>query len=332
MRATGVSFVGPRRVELTEVAVAPPGPGEVLVRTLFSGISSGTEMLAYRGEIDPGQTLDDSISSLEGSFSYPFRYGYSCVGVVERSGADLEEGAVVFAFHPHQDLFVVSASEVQPLVGCDPRRATLLPHVETALQITLDAGPVAHDHVVVQGLGAIGLLTAVLLARAGAQVLGIEPQPWRRRVAESLGLRCAAPDDAPDEVEMSTQGTGVPLVVEASGDPGALPQALDLLAHEGTALVVSWYGSKPVALPLGGAFHRRRLTIRSTQVSTIPACLKRTWTIPRRRRVVASLLSGLPLDALATHTFPLERAPEAFQAVDRGEEGLLHAALGYRSG
>ena len=312
--------------------MAPPGRGEVLVRTLFSGISSGTETLAYRGEIDPGVALDEGISSLEGSFSYPFRYGYSCVGVVERSCTDVPEGSLVFAFHPHQAHFVAAGADLLPLEGCDPRRATLLPHVETALQVSLDAGPVSHEHVVVQGLGAVGLLAAALLARAGARVLCVEPKPWRRRAAEDLGLRCVEPGDVSGAVEEMTEGRGAALVVEASGDPGALGQGLDLLAHEGAALVVSWYGSKEVPLPLGGAFHRRRLAIRSTQVSTIPAHLTRTWTIARRRRVATSLLGELPLDALATHTFPLERAAEAFDAVDRGEEGLVHAALSYPAG
>jgi threonine dehydrogenase-like Zn-dependent dehydrogenase len=121
----------------------------------------------------------------------------------------------------------------------------------------------------------------------------------------------------------------VPLVVEASGNPAALRAALPLLAHEGTALVASWYGTKEATLPLGAEFHRRRLTIRSTQVSTIPARLGDRWTPERRRRAVAELLGELPLDRLATHTFPFEDAPAAYAALDAGGPGLIHAALGY---
>jgi threonine dehydrogenase-like Zn-dependent dehydrogenase len=126
-----------------------------------------------------------------------------------------------------------------------------------------------------------------------------------------------------------TGGRGVSLVVEASGRPEALADELALLAHEGTALVCSWYGTKPVALPLGAEFHRRRLTIRSTQVSTIPSKLASRWDRQRRREAARALLSELPLEPLATHEFPFDRAPEAYAAVDRGEPDLVHAALRY---
>ncbi len=292
------------------------------MRTTHSGISAGTEMLAYRGQLDPDLPLDETIGALGGTFRHPFRYGYSCVGVVEQGADGVAEGDTVFAFHPHQDRFVVDAGAVVRLDGVGGREATMYPLVETALQITLDAGPVLDDTVVVFGLGAVGLLTCLLLGRAGGRVVAAEPQPWRRQLAEALGVTAVAPDElAP---------SSVPLVVEASGNPAALRAALPLLAHEGTALVASWYGTKEVTLPLGAEFHRRRLTIRSTQVSTIPARLGDRWTPARRRRVVAELLGELPLDRLATHTFPFDDAPAAYRALDAGEPGLIHAALGYR--
>jgi 2-desacetyl-2-hydroxyethyl bacteriochlorophyllide A dehydrogenase len=308
-----VVFIGPGEVAVEEVPLAPPGPGEVLVRTLFSGISGGTELLAYRGEVDPQLPLDEHLGALGGTFTFPFRYGYACVGEVE--------GELVFAFHPHQDRFVVPRSDLVRLGAVDPRVATLFPLVETALQITLDAGPVLDDDVVVLGLGAVGTLTAVLLARAGARVLGVDPLAWRRRAAAALGVEAVAPDDVP--------AGGAQLVVEATGRPDALAWGLDLLAHEGTALVASWYGTKPVTLPLGGAFHRRRLAIRSTQVSTIPARLAGRWSVQRRRSMAAALLGELPLGVLATHEFPLAGVAEAFAALDRREEGLGHVALCY---
>jgi len=209
------------------------------------------------------------------------------------------------------------------------RIATLFPLVETAFQVSLDAGPVHEEPVVVLGMGPVGLLSALLMGRAGARVLAGEPGEWRRKVAAGLGLTTVPLEELPDVVAGETGGRGVPLVVEASGAPDALASALPLLAHEGTALVASWYGTKQVALPLGGAFHRRRLSIRSTQVSTIPAALAQRWTVPRRRAAARDLLDELPLEAVATHEFPLDRASEAFAALDRGEPGLLHAALRY---
>ena len=327
MKAQALVFVAPGRVELREVDAGQPGDGEVLVRTAYSGISAGTEMLAYRGELDPELVLDETIGSLGGTFAYPFAYGYSCAGHVE--GGALAEGTAVFAFHPHQDRFVAAASDVVVVGALPPRQATLFPLVETALQVSLDAGPVLEEPLVVLGLGAVGVLVGLILTRAGARVLGAEPRGWRRRAATAVGLRTVSPEDLPARVAEETRGAGVPLVVEASGNPEALASALPLLAHEGTALVASWYGSKPVTLPLGAEFHRRRLQIHSTQVSTIPVHLQARWSVERRRATALELMSELPLQALATHEFPLADAPSAFAAVDRGEEGLLHAALWY---
>jgi 2-desacetyl-2-hydroxyethyl bacteriochlorophyllide A dehydrogenase len=327
VKARALCFVAPHRVEVVEVALPPLGDGDALVRTRFSGISAGTELLAYRGSIDPDLPLDESIGALGGTFSYPFRYGYSCVGVVEAGTPDVPDGASVFAFHPHQDRFVVPGSSLVRLDEVDARAATLFPMVETALQVTLDAGETLGEDVVVFGLGAIGLLTASLLQRGGARVLGVDPLAWRRATADAMGLDAVAPSAiAP---ALAARGGAVPLVIEASGNPAVLAPALGLLAHEGTALVVSWYGTAPVPLPLGAEFHRRRLTIRSTQVSTIPARLQGRWTLERRRGVARDLLHELPLDVLATHTFSFDDAGEAFAALDRRETGLIHAALGY---
>lgn len=331
MRARAVIFTGPRAVEIREYDVAEPtGPDQLVVHTVRSGISSGTELLAYRGEIDPDLPLDSAIGALSGTFRYPFGYGYSCVGRVERSTTPAHaEGDLVFAFHPHQDRFVAGAADVVALGDVDPELATLFPLVETALQISLDAGPVAHLPVVVFGLGAVGRITAELLRRAGADVIAVEPQPERRAAAVAAGLRAVDPVDAAQIVGAATSGVGVPLAVEVSGAPGALAAALPLLAHEGIALVGSWYGVRPVTLPLGAEFHRRRLTLRSTQVSTIPAAQSAVWTRERRRASARRLLTELPLRELATHEFDFAAAAEAYRAVDAGTPGLLHATLRY---
>src|SRR5215207_8332722 len=159
MTGRAVRFVGPGHVELAEVAVREPGEGELLVRAEFSGISGGTEMLAYRGELDAELALDETLEALDGTFEYPFTYGYSVVGQVERSRGRVPEGTRVFAFHAHQDLLVVGEHDVIPLDGEDPRRATLLPLVETALQASLDAGQRLGETVAVLGLGCVGALT-----------------------------------------------------------------------------------------------------------------------------------------------------------------------------
>ena len=328
MKGRAVRFVRPQAVEIVDVDVPEPRAGEVLVRTRYSGISGGTEMLAFRGELDPGLPLDETIGALGGTFAYPFQYGYSCVGEVIASEVEFPEGATVFAFHPHQDLFVARSSDVVSVEGVDPRVATLIPLVETALQISLDAAPRFGDAVVVTGLGAVGILAAVMLERAGARVVGSEPKPWRREVARSFGVTAASPDELEAAVKEISDSRGVDLVVEASGNPSVLGESLHLLRHEGTALVASWYGTKVAALPLGAEFHRRRLTIKSSQVSTIPASLE-GWDRPRRRAVARSLIDELPLELLATHEYPFEEAPRAYAAIDEEEPGLIHAALRY---
>jgi 2-desacetyl-2-hydroxyethyl bacteriochlorophyllide A dehydrogenase len=331
LTARTVQFAAPREIRIAAVefpSSAPPG--SIAVRTKYSGISAGTELLAYRGELDAAMALDDTLGALTGSFQYPFSFGYSCVGEVERGTSSIPEGSVVFAFHPHQDRFVVPERDVVPLTSdTDPRVATMFPLVETALQITLDAGPVLDETVVVLGLGPVGLLTALLLARTGARVLASEPRQWRRDTAAALGIAAEPPAELPERLADATGGRGTPLLVELSGVPSALADGLGLLAHEGTALVGSWYGTKSVSLPLGAHFHRRRLTVRSSQVSTVPAAQSARWDVPRRRTAARGLLTELPLATLATTEYPFDDAAEAYAALDRGDAGLMHAALRY---
>jgi 2-desacetyl-2-hydroxyethyl bacteriochlorophyllide A dehydrogenase len=327
-RAETVRFVAPYVVELAEVAVPQSRAGEVLVRAEFSGISGGTELLAYRGELDPGLPRDETLGALAGRFEYPFSYGYSVVGTVEDSRSNVREGERVFAFHPHQSRFVVSAGDIVRIGATDPRSATLFPLVETALQISLDVGIRYREVVAVLGLGPVGILTGILLMRSGATVVGSDPKPWRRETAEMCGLEAVEPEALGTAVQTATRGHGADVIVEATGDPEALGESLGLLAMEGVAIVASWYGAKPVTLPLGAEFHRRRLEIRSSQVSTIGGRAVR-WDRLRRLEATQALLAELPLAALASHTLPLERAPEAYAALHRGDDGLIHVALAY---
>ncbi len=208
--ARALYFVAPRRVEVREVELdIDLGAGEALVRTEYSGISAGTEMLAFRGELDPDLPLDETIGPLSGTFRYPYRYGYSCAGRVERSLGRLPEGALVVALHPHQEWFVARESELIPVEEQHGARvATFLPLVEAALQISLDAGGVLGEDVVVIGLGVVGILTAILLRCSGAMVIATEPEPWRRDVASSFGVEAVAPEDLSTVVRARTGDRG----------------------------------------------------------------------------------------------------------------------------
>jgi threonine dehydrogenase-like Zn-dependent dehydrogenase len=315
MAARALFHTAPRRVEIRELPTPQAAAGEVMVSTLYSGISGGTERLIYRGETPEDLALDETIGALRGTFRYPFRYGCACVGEVAGSGPR------VFAFQPHQDVFAARPADLIPLPRVNPAAATLFPLVETALQVTLEADTAIEDRVIVLGGGVLGLLTTLLLQRAGQRPVCVEPLAWRRLLASTLGATAVAPQEI--------DGAEVPLVIDASGNPDAPPAALDLLAREGVLLIASWFGTKPVLLPLGGSFHRRRLTIRSVQVSTIPAELSSRWTVPRRREVAAELMAELPLTELCTHEFSFQEAGDAFRAVDEGTPGLMHAVLTY---
>jgi threonine dehydrogenase-like Zn-dependent dehydrogenase len=166
------------------------------------------------------------------------------------------------------------------------------------------------------------------MARSGAIVVASDPKPWRREAARACALEAKAPDELPDAVVAASSGRGADVLVEATGNPEVLGESLGLLAREGVALVASWYGAKPVTLPLGGDFHRRRLELRSTQVSTLGHRAGR-WDRQRRLGLTRDLLDVLPVSALATHTLPFERASEAYAALDRADDGLVHVALAY---
>jgi 2-desacetyl-2-hydroxyethyl bacteriochlorophyllide A dehydrogenase len=322
MHARAIEFQAPERIGFVEFELPDLGPDQVLVRTLYSGISSGTELLAYRGLIDPAEPLDEAQEGLGGTFSYPFRYGYSCVGRVEQSRSIVRQATLVFAFHPHQDFLVVQAESIFEVSELDVRLATLYPFVETAVQISLDVGPSPGSRVAVAGLGAVGLITCLLLARADVKILGIETVGWKRELAGELGIHAVTPEEA------STYGS-FPTAVDCSGDPSALQTLIPMLAHEGELTIASWYGDAPVRVPLGTHFHRRRITIRSSQVSTIPARLAPRWDTEKRRRRTLQVMLDLPLKALATHEFPFESAPDAYHLIAHPPEGLVHAALRY---
>jgi 2-desacetyl-2-hydroxyethyl bacteriochlorophyllide A dehydrogenase len=324
-----VVFEAPGRVAVGPLEVGEPGPGEVLVRTRLSGISSGTELLAFRGKLDPNLPLDERLpGGRDTTFRYPFSYGYSAVGQVASGNGGPPAGTAVFAFQGHVDAFVAPASDLVEIDGLADAEATLFPLVETALQVSLEVDAAPGDRVVVVGLGVLGLLVSLLLARSGLDVRAIEPRRDRRTVAESLGIHTFTPGEAVRAVRIWSKGRGVPRAVEASGAPNALADTLPMLEHEGQVIVASWYGTEEVRLPLGAEFHRRRLTLRSSQVSTIPAALRDGWTVERRRKEALELCHVLPLGRIPTAIVPVEHVADAFRLLsERTEGGPMHVAL-----
>jgi 2-desacetyl-2-hydroxyethyl bacteriochlorophyllide A dehydrogenase len=328
-----VWFVAPGAIELREETVTAPGACEILVRASRSGLSHGTEMLVYRGQIPPGTDLD--LPTLRGSFSFPIKYGYASVGTVADVGegvSGLAAGDKVFCLHPHQTSYTLSADLAWRLPpDLPPEHAIFAANVETALNALLDVPVRLGERVVVLGQGTVGLLIGLLAHRNGAgRVAVVDPIPLRRQLAASLGADAAlAPTVAtPDRLANVLDGRP-DLVFEASGNPAALQLAVDSVTDEGTVLVCSWYGTKSAPLDLGGRFHRGRIRLRSTQVGRLAPEIAPRWDYARRRAMVLELLADLPLDRLITHRFPFEAAADAYRTVAEQPEEVLQVVFTY---
>jgi len=301
-------FVGPRAVELRDEPLRAPGPRDVVVRGLASGVSQGTEMLLYKGE--GPEVFDPSLDGVAKA-TYPRRYGYAWVGEVVARGSEarLGEGTRVFALAPHGDAHVLDGDAVRALPeDFSATRAVLAANLETAVTCAWDANPSLGDDAVVLGGGVVGILTAWLLARAGATVTLIEPSEKRRAAARALARSAMIESDAvPD-------GTA-DLVVEATGNPHMLDAAVAWTRPEGRIVVASFYGKRRAPIDLGDAFHRRRLELRASQVSSIPPRLRERWTPARRWMFVLSLLHERALDALIAPPTPFESAAELYASL-----------------
>ncbi|MEV4482682.1 zinc-dependent alcohol dehydrogenase [Micromonospora coxensis] len=303
----------PGQGEIRPVTLPAPGPDDVLVRSLYSGVSRGTETLVFTGGVPRSQYAAMRAPFQEGDFPAPVKYGYLSVGVVEAGPARLR-GRTVFCLHPHQTAYVVPASAVTLVPDAvPPTRAVLAGTVETAVNALWDAAPMVGDRVSVIGGGMVGCAVAALLARfPGVRVELVDTDPARAAVADALGVGFAAPQDATG---------GRDLVVHASATGAGLQRALELLAPEGTVVELSWYGDRPVQVSLGGAFHSGRLTVRSSQVGTVsPNRARRSYA--ERLALALELLADPAFDALLTGRSPFADLPDV---LDRLAAGTLPA-------
>lgn len=334
LEAHALWFTAPREAALLPETVRSPGAGEVRVRTIASAVSRGTEMLVYRGEVPGGTELD--LTTLDGSFRFPIKYGYAAVGRVIDAGAGTEAlapGDLVFVLHPHQDVFVVpEPMPVRLPRDLDPLLAVFCANVETAVGIVHDAAPRLGETALVFGCGVVGLLVARLLKLAGAtRVLVVDPVVERRELALSRGADGAfEPDESlAQRVLEATGGRGADVVVEASGSGAALEAAIGCVVVEGTVVVASWYGVRPVSLALGGHFHRGRVRLRSSQVGRLAPELSARWDAARRMETVVTLLTRLGLEELVTHRRPFGAAPRVYGEMDQGDREHLQVVFEY---
>lgn len=307
--------------ELRDLPLAPPSAGEVQVRALCSGISRGTESLVFRGEVPASQYAAMRCPFQAGDFPGPVKYGYASVGIVEVGPAELA-GRRVFCLHPHQDRYVVPGEAAMPVPDDVPDdRAVLAANMETAVNGLWDAGLRAGDKVSVIGAGTVGCLTAALAARIpGAEIEIVDVDPARETLAHRLGCGFADPSNASRERD---------LVIHTSGNPEGLATALDLAGFEATVLEMSWYGQRMVAVPLGEAFHSRRLQIRSSQVGSVATAQRARWTHRRRMALALRLLADPLFDALLSGRCGFDALPETMARLAREPRGALCHVVTY---
>jgi NADPH:quinone reductase-like Zn-dependent oxidoreductase len=307
--------------EIRPVTLPQPGRDEVMVRTVRSAVSRGTETLVFRGDVPPGQYAAMRAPFQEGDFPGPVKYGYLNVGVVEQGPPELR-GRTVFCLYPHQTAYVVPAGAVTVVPeGVPAARAVLAGTVETAVNALWDARPLLGDRVTVVGAGMVGCCVARLLSRFPAlQVALVDVDDRRADVAAALGVDFALPADAAD---------GRDLVVHASATSAGLQRSLELLAPEGTVIELSWYGDREVQLSLGGAFHAGRLGIRASQVSTLSPAQRGRRTMADRLSLALELLRDPGFDALLSGRSSFNELPDVMARLAAGSLSALCHTITY---
>ena len=336
---SAVTFVAPRRVEVQHDETGGPGPGRVLVRTRLSAISAGTELLVYRGETPSEMAADESIAALQGSLSFPLRYGYAAVGDVIQVGEGVDANLIgrrVFAFNPHESVFEAEPESLMEIpAGVSYEDAVMLPSMETAVNFAMDGAPLVGENVLVIGQGVIGLLTTALLAQMPlASLVTLDTVEARREASLQLGASSALNPETPgmmDEIAAAFGGHGADLVYELSGRPEALDTAIAATGYGGQIVIGSWYGTKRAPVDLGGSFHRSRIKLISSQVTTIAPELSGRWDKQRRFATAWRMVERLKPSQLVTHRFPVEEAADAYRLLDESPRDALQVLLTYDS-
>jgi 2-desacetyl-2-hydroxyethyl bacteriochlorophyllide A dehydrogenase len=337
LRPRVLYFRAPYQVEVLEECLPQLAPGQLLVRTIVSAISPGTELLIYRGQAPGDLPADETITALSGALTFPLKYGYAAVGRVIAVGSAAERdwhGRLVFAFQPHANHFLSAPTELLPVPdSLSPEEAVFLPNMETAVNFLMDGHPLIGEQVVVFGQGIVGLLTTALLARLPlCRLLTLDRYALRRQRSQELGAHDsldAATDDVVARLQAEQGAAGADLTYEISGNPMALDQAIAVTGFNGRIVIGSWYGQKRADLNLGGRFHRSRLRLISSQVSTIAPEWAGRWTKSRRIHVAWEMLQHVRPAPLITHRFPFEQASHAYDLLDQHPEQAIQVLLTY---
>lgn len=314
--ASALWFEAPEICRIRQEELPSVGENQVLIRNLYSGISRGTEALIFKGQVPESEFDRMRGPHMEGSFPFPVKYGYAAVGEVEDGPRDLI-GRNVFALHPHQDRFVFPADQVTPLPDAlPPRRAVLAANMETALNITWDAGIQPGDRIAVFGAGVVGALVAYLSSRiVGTETVLIDQDPTRQSLAADLDIPFVEAGSLEGEFDV---------LVNATASGAALANAIDHAGLEARIVEASWYGDRQVSVPLGGAFHSRRLSLVSSQVGGIPSSRRARWSYLRRMTKALELLLDVRLDRLISGETTFSELPDAYARILSTPGTLCH--------
>jgi 2-desacetyl-2-hydroxyethyl bacteriochlorophyllide A dehydrogenase len=343
-------FTAPGKVKLREEVFSAPGDDEVLVETICSAISAGTEMLVYRGQFPH---LADSHDNLSSNLEYPLAYGYACVGRIKETGKNVDKALLdklVFGFQPHSTHFIAQTSSlIQAPESISAESCCFLPNMETAVNLIQDAAPLLGERVLVLGQGVVGLLVASLLKEFPLEAL-VTSDCYAIRRKASLGIGVThsfdpesiheqEENDSAKELESTVSTTtrklaytqNYDLTFELSGSPSALNDAIAMTAFSGRIVIGSWYGSKKTPIDLGSTFHRSRIKLISSQVSTIAPELSGRWDKARRFGVAWEALKGIQPQKWITHRFSIEEAEKAYQLLDEHPQETIQVIFDYKS-
>jgi 2-desacetyl-2-hydroxyethyl bacteriochlorophyllide A dehydrogenase len=339
IKALQLWFTAPCQVEVREALLPAPGPDQVLVRTCYSAVSAGTELLLYRGQMPRTMALDSNLQSLQQSTGYPLQYGYACVGEVQQIGAAVDpawQERQVFSFQPHASHFLARLEELKVIpADLTARDAVFLPNMETAVNLVQDGQPLLGERVVVLGQGIVGLLLSALLAEHPlASLAAVDAQPFRQELARRLGVQTVCSPEQAGQAPQSPDSThaalaDADLVYEVSGNPEALNLAISLSGFASRIVIGSWYGNKVAPVDLGGKAHRNRLQLITSQVSTLAPALSGRWDKERRFALAWEMIRRVRPQQLITHTLPLEEAGSLYRRLHEEESGFMQSVFHY---
>lgn len=326
-------FTNPGEIKIRSENLPAPKADQVLVAARLSAISAGTEMLVYRDLVPRDLRIDESIPGMQKTFHYPLRYGYALVGEVVKNGENVDPnwvGRRVFCFSPHQSYLTANPETLIPIpTSVAFEDAVFLPNMETAVNLVMDGAPVIGERAFVFGQGIVGLLTTALLSRFPLEcVTSIDRFPLRREASRQAGASAALDPDAGEEIQRVLP-EGADLSFELSGAPQALDAAIRHTMYSGRIVVGSWYGEKRAELNLGGRFHRSRIRLISSQVSTLAPELSGRWSKARRFKTAWEMLGKVQPSRWISHRFPIEGAAEAYQLLDNKPNKALQILLTY---